>query len=170
MKQIAVAGYSGDIDISHRRSVERFIELIKNMCSKNIVLLLGGYWGVMKIVVDKAVELGLPVVLFLPIEEEDVRVPENVIVIKSGLSYRLRSVAMVRSANAVVVLGGASGTIQEAVTAYTEGKPVFVLKTGLDSDKLQYLSPYIDNRLLSKIEIFENVEDLVQNLCKTLSD
>jgi len=82
----------------------------------------------------------------------------------------LRSVVMVRSANAVVVLGGASGTIQEAVTGYTEGKPVFVLKTGLDSDKLQYLSPYIDNRLLSRIEIFENVEDLVQNLCKTLSD
>ncbi len=168
MKQIAIAGYSGNIDNVHKRSIERFVELLKNMCSKNIVLLLGGYWGVMKIVVDKAIELGIPVVLFLPIEEEDVRVPENVIAIKSGLSYRLRSVVMVRSADAVVVLGGASGTIQEAVTAYTEGKPVFVLKTGLDSDKLQYLSPYIDNRLLSRINIFEDVENLVQDLCKTI--
>ncbi len=168
MKQIAIACYSGGVDNVHRINIEKFVELLSKRCGRNITLFLGGYWGVMKIVVDKAIELGIPVVLFLPIEEEDIEVPEKAIVIRGGMGYRLRSVAMVRSADIVVVLGGASGTIQEAVTAYTEGKPVLVLKSGLDSDKLSHLSPYVDSRALSRIEIFDDVETLVLNICNKL--
>jgi len=65
------------------------------------------------------------VVVFLPVEREDVALPKGVIVVRTGCEFRCRSVQMVRSADAVAALGGV-GTIIEALMAYAMGKPLFV--------------------------------------------
>lgn len=69
------------------------------------MVLVGGYWGHMKDVVDNALRLGLKTVVFLPIERENVELPRDVVFIKTGCEFRCRSVLMIRSADAVVVLG-----------------------------------------------------------------
>jgi len=94
----------------------------------------------MKYIVDYALEKGFKIVLFPPIEKEGVEFPSNVIVIKTGVSYRVRSIFLVRTSDVLVVLGGASGTIQEITSAYCENKAIFVLvDTGFPSDKISCL-------------------------------
>jgi len=147
----------------------RFVDVLASRCVEKPIVLLGGYWGCMKYVADRAIERGLTVVMFPPIEAENIAFPEKAIVLKTGLSYRLRSVAMVRSSDALVVLGGAAGTLQEAVTAYCEAKPLYVLSgTGLATDRLAVFAPYIDDRKIVEVKLFEEPEELADALCRDL--
>ncbi len=146
-----------------------FVDALVSRCVEKPVILLGGYWGCMKYVADRAIERGLTVMIFPPIEAENRVFPEKAIVLRTGLSYRLRSVAMVRSSDAVVVLGGAAGTLQEAVTAYCEAKPLYVLiGTGLATDRLAAFAPYMDDRKIIDIKLFEEPEELADALCRDL--
>lgn len=170
LRLVAVAAHSEPPDATNLGRVRRFVELLAGSCGDSIVLLVGGYWGFMKVVVDEALRRGLKVVVLPPVEREDVEFPEGAIVLRTGLSYRLRSVAMVRSCDALVVLGGASGTIQELVTAYTEGKPVLLLLSGLPSDRVAALAPYLDDRRVTEIKVFDSIERLVPELCRTVAE
>ncbi|MEM2757611.1 MAG: LOG family protein, partial [Sulfolobales archaeon] len=83
--------------------------------------------------------------------------------------FRLRSIILVRTCDVLVALGGAGGTFQEIVSAYDEGRPVFVLGgRGLPTDKVKLLTPYIDDRRTSKIIYTEDINELVNEVCKEL--
>jgi len=168
VKLVAVAAHSEAPNPEHREKIAEFVRSLTAYCGNSVVLLVGGYWGFMKALVDEALAAGHRVVVFPPVERESVEFPEDAIVLKTGLSLRLRSVAMVRSSDAVVVLGGASGTIQEVVTAYTEGKPVFMLLSGLPSDRVAGLAPYLDDRKTSEIRVYSGPDTLARNLCEYL--
>ncbi|MEL9940618.1 MAG: hypothetical protein QW348_02345 [Ignisphaera sp.] len=167
MKQICFAAYSEEPSQEVVLRAIRVVDLLKETCSR-LAIIIGGYWGLMKHVVDRAIALGLPVVIVSPIAGEDTKFPEEAIVIKPGADYRVRSVFMVRSCDALIALGGEGGTIQEIVTSYTEGKPVYVLKSGLSSDKIELLAPYIDRRALAEIKIFDEPQDLVESVSKEI--
>jgi len=169
LKLVAVACYSGDPPPKLAEACKKFVELFAKKCGRGCALLLGGYWGAMKVVADEALKLGVPVVILPPLEEEDAEFPSGALVLRTGASYRVRSVFIARSCDALVALGGAAGTVQEAVTAYTEGRPVLVLKSGMDSDKLELLAPYVDSRATSRLDVFDSVEELVDRLCSILS-
>ena len=165
--QICFAAYSGDPpkDLAEKSAI--VLEKLCKLCNKFTVL-VGGYWGLMKHIVDKSLELGLQVVIVAPIEEEETTFPEKAIVFRPGVSYRVRSVYMVRSCNALIALGGESGTIQEIVTAYAEGKPVYVLKSGLSSDRVALFAPYMDSRALAEVKIFEEPEKLAETVAREI--
>ncbi|MEM1962694.1 MAG: LOG family protein [Sulfolobales archaeon] len=169
MKLVAVAAHSEAPSFEHRERISEFVKSLTTYCGNSVVLLVGGYWGFMKTLVDEALTAGLRVVVFPPVEREDVWFPEDAIVLRTGLSFRLRSVAMVRSSDALAVLGGASGTIQEVVTAYTEGKPVFALLSGLPSDRVAGLGPYLDDRKTSEIRVYSDANTLARDLCEYLT-
>lgn len=166
VKLIAVAAHSEPPNPKHEDNIRGFVKGLLSYCPEKPVLLIGGYWGFMKVLVDEALDAGLTVIVFPPVEKEGFEFPSGAIVLRTGLSFRLRSVAMVRSSDAVVVLGGSSGTLQELVTAYTEGKPVFMLLSGLATDRVANLAPYLDDRKLSEIRVYEDVEDLTKDLCR----
>lgn len=170
MKLIGVAAHSGDYGENLEKASRKFVALLAEKCSDNVALVLGGYWGLMKVVVDEALSRGITVIILPPLEKEHVNFPEKAIVIRSGSSYRARSVILVRSSDVVVALGGGAGVIQEVVTAYTESKTVFLLKSGMDSDKLESLAPYLDYRKLSPILVYSDPEALVNDLCLYLSE
>ena len=82
---------------------------------------------------------------------------------------RMRSVSLVRSGDALVVLGGEGGTMQEVVTAYTEGKPVYLLTgRGYSSDKLEGLSPHLDSRRSGYIKVFRDPIEMAEALVRDL--
>ncbi len=168
MKLVAVAAHSEPPDRAREESIREFARSLARRCGSSVVLLAGGYWGFMKVLVDEALAAGLTAVLLPPVEREDVEFPEGAVVLRTGLSFRLRSVAMVRSSDALVVLGGASGTMQELVTAYAEGRPVFLLLSGLPTDRLAHLAPYLDDRRMAEIRVYSEVEALVRDLCEHL--
>ncbi|MGC8661625.1 MAG: LOG family protein, partial [Nitrososphaeria archaeon] len=87
--------------------------------------------------------------------------------IKTGMEYRARSVPLVRSADALVALGGGAGTIIEVIMAYSMGKPVYILhNSGMSSDKLRLAFPeYIDDRKNSKIFYCKSGKELAEAVC-----
>lgn len=165
MKQIAVAIHSGRVEGLGEKAA-KFVEALAEACP-DAVLLVGGYWGHMVDVVDAALRRGLRVVVFLPVEREDVALPKGVIVVKTGCEFRCRSVQMVRSADAVAVLGGGVGTMIEALMAYAMGKPLFVLVgTGAYSDRLRETYPrHFDERKAVDVVYVESPEELARAVC-----
>ncbi len=165
--QIGIAAHSGEIPEGLALETKELIRLLNERC-KDAVLLLGGYWGLMKTVVDQAVKLSMKTVLLLPIENENISAPEGVILIKTGEEYRARSVPLVRSSDFLIALGGSAGTMIEALIGYAMGKEVFILKGfGMPSDKLEKLGEYPDNRKNGKFRFYENVNDLIEDLCSS---
>ena len=163
--KLAVAAHSTDSEHLAPKIEEFFDELMK--CAKPAIL-VGGYWGLMKRIVDEALRRGLLVVAFLPIEREDVEMPEGVVGVKTGCEYRCRSVMLIRSADVVVAFGGAAGTMIEVLMGYAMGKPVFVLtNTGLASDNLQKAFPdYIDERRTAVVRYFDDPRQMAREVCK----
>ncbi len=168
MIQVGVAAYSGNPEPELVKRCEAFVdELVKRCGRGRLVLLLGGYWGLMRCVVDHALRHGVLVALFPPLDREDVGYPEGVIVIRTSSGPRLRSIYLVKSSDVLVALGGGAGTLQEIVTAYTEAKPVYVLAgTGLATDKAkECIEPYIDERRTVPITFVEDSVHLARLAC-----
>ena len=169
MKIVAVAAYSGDPPTELVAKATKFINTLASKCGENIVLAFGGYWGLMKVMVDEAIKLGMKVLIFPPIEREEWVFPGEAIVVKTGTGFRLRSVALVRTGDVLVAMGGGAGTIQEIVTAYAEGKDIFLLTpTGLASDRIASLAPYIDERRLARLKIFSDPVQMGEEVCRCL--
>lgn len=164
--KLAVAAHSAESEQLAPKIREFFDELVE--CAKPVVL-VGGYWGLMRHVVDEAVRRGLLVVALLPIEREDVELPEGAVGIRTGCEYRCRSVMLVRSADVVAAFGGAAGTMIEILMGYAMGKPVHVLtNTGLASDNLKRAFPdYIDERKTSIIAYHEDPREMAKAICRS---
>jgi uncharacterized protein (TIGR00725 family) len=166
--QVGVAAFSGMPSTELLEKCKAFVATLADECP-DAVLVLGGYWGLMKCVVDEALRWDLRILLFPPLEKEDIEFPAEAIVARTGSSMRLRSIYLVRSSDVLIALGGASGTIQEVVTAYTEGIPVFILSgTGLPTDRLRdVLSPYLDDRRVAPITYISDPQVLAKKACET---
>ena len=164
MLQIGVAAHSEHTD-KLAEAARKVIETLADACRPAIVV--GGYWGVMRDVVDEALRRGLRVVIIAPLEKEDVNYPGDAIVIKTGCSFRCRSNILVRSSDALIVLGGGVGTMIEALTAYAEGVPVHILITGMPSDKMRDAWPeYFDDRRIVHVKYFEDPVQLAKSACE----
>uniref|UniRef100_A0A7C4FBS0 LOG family protein n=1 Tax=Thermofilum pendens TaxID=2269 RepID=A0A7C4FBS0_THEPE len=147
-----------------------FVEELSSACGRGLCLALGGYWGLMRVVVDEALRHGLCVLLFPPAEREDFDYPEGALVVRTGTSYRVRSIFLCRSSDVLVCLGGEAGTMQEVFTAYLEGTPVLVLGgTGLATDVLEQLAPCLDTRCTSEVVVVRDPRELARKACELLS-
>ena len=168
MKIVAIAAYSGVPPQELVEKANAFIEELAK-CNPKPILALGGYWGLMKNIVDKALSLRFTVLIFPPIEREDWEYPEKTIVIKSGVSFRLRSVMLVRTGDVLVAMGGGAGTMQEIVTAYTEGRDVYMLyPTSLPSDRITSMTPHLDNRATATIKVYKDPREMAKEVCKAI--
>ncbi len=170
--QIGIAAHSGDYPASLESAAKTFVKELSVRC-RQPKLVLGGYWGLMKVVVDEAIENGIRSVLVLPVNKEDVALPESdlLTVIKSGMEYRARSVMLVRSSDVLVALGGSSGTIIEIAMAYAMGKPVVVLYGyGMPSDRLRYaFGGALDSRSTSTIVYTADPNEAAALACEPAS-
>ncbi|MHB9301972.1 SLOG cluster 4 domain-containing protein [Thermofilum pendens] len=156
MLHIGVAAHSSGSDAER---AWRFVSALPG----GVRVLLGGYWGVMRDVAEAARRRGLTVVFFLPVDPP-AEVPDDELFVRvdTGLDLRGRSVALVRSSDALAVLGGEVGTVVEAFLAYSYGKPVAVLRgTGLSSDALERAFPRgFDGRGSAPVVYVDTPEEL----------
>ena len=171
LRYVGIAAYSGEPPVKLVEAAREFIKLLSSRVNpKEVTIVVGGYWGLMRVIVDEALTRGFNVLIIPPLEQERVKFPEGAIVVRTGTSFRVRSVFLVRSSEVLVIMGGGAGSMQEAVTAYTEGVPT-VLLTGFDmpSDKLAALAPYLDERRLAEVRVVRNPEDAVNYVVSVLS-
>jgi len=169
-RYVGVAAYSGPPPQHLIAAAEEFLQALA-LCvnPSNTVIVTGGYWGLMKHVVDYSLSLGFKVLIIPPVEMEDVAFPGKALVVRTGTSFRVRSIYLVRTSEVLVALGGAGGTIQEVVTAYTEGVPAYVLgATGMPTDKLSSLAPHIDERRRAEVRIIKEPSALATAVCSHL--
>ncbi|AEM39319.1 hypothetical protein Pyrfu_1461 [Pyrolobus fumarii 1A] len=143
--QVCIAAYSGEAGEDVARKVVQLVDALVESCSRRGVKLvgfLGGYRGLMRVAAARLIEHGVPVVLVIPRDYELVDEPDGAIIVRTGMDSKARSAVLVRSCDVVIVAGGASGTMLEALAAYGIGVPVVYLTgTGLPSDKLSEAYP-----------------------------
>ncbi len=171
--QICFAAYSGEPTAMLVDKAKRLVERIIAECgAEHIVGFLGGYRGLMRVVASELLARGAEVVLVLPRDYEGVDEPEGAIIVRTGMDSKGRSVVLVRSCDVLVVVGGASGTLMEAVTAYGLGIPVvFLVNTGLPSDKLRdaYPDGVLDDRIGRGVWYAETPEEAATLACSLAS-
>ena len=146
-----------------------------------VVLITGGDGGLMRIASEEFSKRGGVTVGVIPLEDESLSEghprynPYNTIVIRSGATFQMRSIPIVRSCRSMVILGGGAGTMIEAFLAYIYGKPLIVLKgTGYPSDRLEDIcvDGYLDHRRIVKLRFVEDpvaAADLAYELAKARS-
>ncbi len=170
LRYVGIAAYSGEPPVKLVEVARKFIKLLGSRANpKEVAIVVGGYWGLMRVIVDEALTCGFNVLIIPPLEQERVKFPEGAIVVRTGTSFRVRSVFLVRSSEVLVVMGGGAGSMQEAVTAYAEGVPTVIL-TGFDmpSDKLATLAPYLDERRLAEVKVTHSPEEAVNYVVSVL--
>lgn len=171
---IGIAAYSRKPPLDTTKKVCEFVDKLKNLCKNAIektAFIVGGYEGLMKIFVDKALENGFNLVILPPLEQENQEFPEKAIVIKTGATFVIRSSILVHSSDILVAIGGGIGSIEEILTAHNEGKQVYVLvDTGLPTDIVRMLPNKLDERAEKPLQIFSDPESLAREVCRTLTN
>jgi Predicted Rossmann fold nucleotide-binding protein len=164
--QIAIAAHGSETGEEVEDKSKRFLRVLSR-CHRHS-LLVGGYWGLMRTVVDEALRLGINVVAILPEEMEHVILPPQVVRINTGCEPRCRSVMLVRSGDVLVSLGGEAGTMTEILMAYAMGKTIYSLVgTGLSTDLLLKAFPtHLDQRRTGEVFHFQDPEEMGREICK----
>jgi len=100
----------------------------RDLAKQGAILICGGLGGVMEAACRGASSEGGVTVGILPGDNRDTANPYIQIPIATGLGYA-RNIAVVKSAQAVIAIGGSYGTISEISHALQSGIPVVGLST-----------------------------------------
>jgi uncharacterized protein (TIGR00725 family) len=106
---------SGELDAAHEAGVQ--------LASAGVVVVTGGLDGVMGAATSAAASVGGVTVGLLPGSDRAAAHPSLTIALPTGLG-ELRNALVVRSADAVLAIGGSWGTLSEVALAMRTGVPV----------------------------------------------
>jgi uncharacterized protein (TIGR00725 family) len=167
MIRIGVIGQSGEIPEATYKLAE---EVGKEIAARGAILLTGGTSGVMEAVSRGAKEANGLVVGILPGDTAEDANDYIDIPITTGLSYDYRSLILVHSSDAIIMIAGANGTLGELSAAYLNRKPVVVIEaSGGWAAKIRsmaYDGMYLDERKWVKLDYADTAEealDIVTN-------
>lgn len=162
MIRIGVIGQSGEIPQELR---ELALELGREIAQRGCVLFSGGTSGIMEYASKGAKEANGLVVGILPGDSRDQGNSYIDIAITTGLSFDYRSLILVHSSDALIMIGGGNGTLGELSAAYLNRKPVVVLEpSGGWAGKIRsvaYEGAYLDERRSIKLNYARNVHEAV---------
>jgi uncharacterized protein (TIGR00725 family) len=96
------------------------------LAGRGYVVVTGGLGGVMAAAAQGASEAGGTTVAILPTDRREDAAPGNTVVIPTGMG-EMRNALLVRTADAVLAVGGAWGTLSEIALAARTGVPVFAV-------------------------------------------
>jgi uncharacterized protein (TIGR00725 family) len=128
------------------------------------VIVSGGLGGVMSAASKGAKEAGGMTIGFLPSMDRASANPFVDIVFPTGLG-RARNLLTARGCDALIMIGGGCGTLNELTVAYAEGRPVVVLRgSGGWSDRIEqvlYEGHYLDERKTVAVSFADSPADVV---------
>ncbi|AEH50192.1 TIGR00725 family protein [Pseudothermotoga thermarum] len=161
---VAVVGYSGDIDKSPVKELaEKVLELGRRLAKEGHVILNGGRDGVMELVSKAVKEAGGTVIGVLPAFEygNDYLTFR----VKTPFDNVTRSIVLIESSDVVVSVGGEVGTAIEILLAYAKFKPVILfVGTGGWTDRFASVlieGKYLDNRKNVEVRIARDVQEVI---------
>src|SRR6202453_2882654 len=129
------------------------------------VVVTGGLGGVMAAASEGAKEAGGVTIGFLPSMDRTSANPHLDLVFPTGRG-KARNLLTARGCNALVMIGGGCGTLNELTIAYADGRPVVVLRgSGGWSDRIEgvlYEGQYLDERRTAPVEFADTPEAAVE--------
>ncbi|HHY36388.1 MAG TPA: TIGR00725 family protein [Firmicutes bacterium] len=159
--RIGVIGQAGIIP----PEVERLAVAVgREIGRRGGILLSGGRDGVMLAASRGAREAGGITVGILPGNSTAAGNPYLDVPITTGLDFNYRSLVLVHSCDALIMIGGKGGTLLELTAAYKNGRPVVVLKgSGQWADRAEELltDGCLDDRRCGEIRIATTPEEAV---------
>lgn len=160
MIRIGVIGQSGVISAEVYALAE---EVGREIASRGAILLTGGTNGVMEAVSKGAKEAKGLVVGILPGESYGVANGYIDIPITTGLSFDYRSLILVHSSDAIIMIGGENGTLGELSAAYLNCKPIVVIEpSGGWAARVRtvaYDGTYLDTRRTVKLDFAHTAKE-----------
>lgn len=160
--RIGVIGQSGAIS---QQVADLAYTVGREVARRGGLLLSGGRDGVMEAASRGAHEAGGIVVGILNGDNVAEANPYVDVVITTGLSFEYRSLVLIHSVDAVIMIAGGNGTLGELSAAYLNRRPVVVLTpTGGWSARIKdalYDQRYLDERRNMEIAFAETGEEAV---------
>jgi len=151
--RIAVIGQSGEAP-PELAALAR--EVGRGVAAAGAVLLSGGRDGVMAAASEGAHAAGGIVVGILPGDDPTEGNNHLDVAITTGMGMDARSIVLIHSTDAVIVIGGQNGTLLEISDAYLARRPIIVLQgSGMWADRLPAMAlegKYLDWRRNVAIE------------------
>lgn len=162
MIRIGVIGQSGEIS----QATANLAEAVgREIAVRGAALLTGGTNGVMEAVSKGAKEANGLVIGILHGDIADVANKYTDVAITTGLSYDYRSLILVHSSDAIIMIAGANGTLGELSAAYLNRKPIVIVETsGGWADKIReaaYEECYLDERKWVKLDYAKNAQEAI---------
>lgn len=171
MLRIGVIGQSGEIAAEMQKMAE---EIGKEIAQRGAILLTGGTSGVMKAASKGAKNAGGLVVGILPGDTLDKANEYIDIPITTGLSFDYRSLILVHSSDALIMIGGANGTLGELSASYLNRKPVVIIEpSGGWAGKIRamaYEESYLDERKYIKLDYANSPKEALDILMERLNN
>lgn len=162
MIRIGVIGQSGDIAPEIKILAEN---VGREIALKGAVLLTGGTSGVMECVSRGAKSENGLVVGILPGDTLELANDFIDIPITTGLTFDYRSLILVHSSDAIIMVSGGNGTLGELSTAYLNRKPAVILEpSGGWAGRVRsiaYEEIYLDERKNIKLDFARTPEEAV---------
>ena len=150
------------VDAHTMRAAEAIGRLV---AGRGGVLVTGGRAGVMAAASKGAREVGGLTIGFLPGMEKSGANPYVDIVFPTGLG-RARNLLTARSCDALIMIGGSTGTLNELTIAYAEARPVVILEgSGGWADRIRSVlcrGRFLDERETIEIEFAKTPEEAVE--------
>lgn len=174
--KIGVMGSASGPTITNKDSIKRARELGAEIARRGAITVNGACPGLPNEAAIGANLAGGMVLGISPAFNEDehihkYRSPQGQydIIIYSGMGFMERDIINIRSSDAVVILGGGIGTLNEFTVAYDEGKIIGVLLgTGGISNHIPEILVMCDRELTPNLIFNGNPTKLIDQVCKAI--
>jgi uncharacterized protein (TIGR00725 family) len=168
--RIGVIGKSGTIANEVYALAE---EVGKEIAARGAILLTGGTNGVMEAASKGAKSANGLVVGILPGDSIEAANAFIDIPITTGLSFDYRSLILIHSSDAIIMISGENGTLGELSAAYLNVKPIVVIEpSGGWAAKIRtvaYDGTYLDTRKTAKLDFATTAEEALDLIMSKVS-
>jgi uncharacterized protein (TIGR00725 family) len=152
-------------DVVSEQTMEAAAEVGRLVAQRGGVIVTGGRFGVMEAASRGAKEAGGLTVGFLPAMDKKTANAFVDIIFPTGLG-RARNLLTARSCDALIMIGGSCGTLNELTIAYAEARPVVILNgSGGWADRIQgvlHKGCFLDERETVEIGIAQTPAEAVE--------
>lgn len=149
-----------------KKIIEKCVDLAHFLSPKKMILFSGGDDGYTRLIMQEFEKLGgITIGIYPGFQEQHHSYSEQGISIPifTGLGYGMRDILMIRTAEAVISIGGGCGTLNELTNAYYLHKPMYTFTdTGGWSQRIA--DTYLDNRKKVLLKAYEEPQELVKQL------
>ncbi|PIR53523.1 hypothetical protein COU76_00570 [Candidatus Peregrinibacteria bacterium CG10_big_fil_rev_8_21_14_0_10_49_10] len=176
--KIGVMGSASGPQIENEHAIEMARELGKEIGKRGYILVNGACPGLPNDTLLAAKEAGALTIGISPAFSKHAHIceykspHEHDMIIYTGMGFMERDIINIRSSDAIVIISGGVGTLNELTIAYEEGRPIGILtNTGGISNSIPYIIEELCQRKVAPNMVFDDdPKALMDKLVKAIEE